>query len=354
MDKAHNTALTPVPVTWKKGWVMAEVQVAALGNAIVDVLAEVDDGFLDEHGIPKGGMVLIDTDKAHAITEAFGGGTAMVAGGSAGNTVACFASFGGSARFIGSVADDMLGNAYRESMREAGVIFDTPAKSGGLPSGRCLISVTPDAERSMATYLGIAGDIRAEDLHPGDIEDAQVFFIEGYHFESEQSRATCAEGARRAKDSGRFASMTLAHAGMVEAHKADLTAFLKERVDMVFANKVEAEALTGESDPLEAAMAMRSLCLWGAVTMSENGSYVFGPEGDIEKVEPVKPTQLVDSTGAGDAYAAGWIYGFTTNHPLKECGMLGALAAAEVISHVGARPEQPLRKLAQKKGLLGE
>lgn len=330
---------------------MAEVQVAALGNAIVDVLAEVNESFLEEHGIPKGGMILIDEDKAASILKGFGD-TVMVAGGSAGNSMACVRSFGGTARFIGSVADDELGAAYRKSMTDVGVVFETPAKRGGIPTGRCLISVTPDAERSMATFLGRAGDILEEDLRPGDVEDAQVFFIEGYHFEDERSRQTCEVAAQRAKMAGRFAAITLADAGMVGRHLQPLQDFLKRKIDMVFANAAEASALTGASDPMDAAKAMRDYCLWGSVTMSENGSLVFGPQGDIEHVEAYKPTQLVDTTGAGDAYAAGWIYGFTKCHPLKECGMLGSLAATEVISHKGARPEQSLQALARKKGLI--
>ncbi|MEM1381538.1 MAG: adenosine kinase [Pseudomonadota bacterium] len=330
---------------------MSEVQVAALGNAIVDVLAEVDDSFLEKHGIPRGGMILIDTEKAEEITAAFGE-TKVVAGGSAGNTMACMTSFGGTARFIGSVADDELGNAYRSSMRDTGVLFDTPAKTSGMPTGRCLISVTPDAERSMATYLGVAGDILIEDLQEGDVENAQVFFIEGYHFEDERSRATCAEAAHRAKGSGRFAAITLADAGMVGRHKEALRNFLLGTVDMVFANHAEASVLTGKDDAMEAATAMRELCLWGAITMSDKGSLVFGPQGDVEHVEAIQPTKLVDTTGAGDAYAAGWIYGFTKCHPLAECGMFGSLAASEVISHVGARPEQSLRTLAEKRGLI--
>lgn len=330
---------------------MPEVQVAALGNAIVDVLAEVDDAFIEAHGIPRGGMILIDTEKAEEITAAFPK-TVLIAGGSAGNTMACMASFGGTARFIGSIADDELGHAYRQSMQDAGVLFETPYKKDGLPTGRCLISVTPDAERSMATYLGAAGDILVEDLQEGDVENAQVFFIEGYHFEDERSRATCEVAAARAKANGRFAAITLADAGMVGRHLDPLRAFLKDKIDMVFANHAEASTLTGKDDPMEAAAAMRDLCLWGAVTMSEKGSLVFGPQGDIERIDPVKPAQLVDTTGAGDAYAAGWIYGFTACHPLNECGMLGSLAATEVISHKGARPEQSLRALAQKKGLI--
>ncbi|GGY51663.1 adenosine kinase [Parvularcula lutaonensis] len=331
---------------------MGEVQVAALGNAIVDVLGEVDDAFIDRYDIIRGGMALIDADRAAMLTDAFGATTHRVAGGSAGNSLACIASLGGSARFIGTVADDELGTTYRESMRSVGVKFDTPARKGDTPTGRCLIAVTPDAERSMQTFLGVAGDIRIEDLQPGDVEEAQVFFIEGYHFETEASRATCVEAANRAKDSGRFTAITLADSGMVQRHLEPLRQFISEKIDIVFANKDEAIELTGKSDPLEAAQAMRELSKWGVVTMSGDGSYVFGPEGEIEKVDAIAPEQLVDTTGAGDAYAAGWLYGFTKCMPLKECGRLGSLAASEVISHYGARPEKNLRELAEEHGFV--
>ncbi|NNU17286.1 adenosine kinase [Parvularcula sp. ZS-1/3] len=334
---------------------MADIQVAALGNAIVDVIAEVDEGFLAKFEVPKGGMILIDTEKAEAISHAEEfTDTVMVAGGSAGNTCACIASLGGTARFIGTVADDKHGNAYRESLRGTGVIFDTPNVTDGKPSGRCLISVTSDAERSMATYLGAAGDITPAAVLEGDFETAQICYLEGYNFEAPESREACREAARRAKKAGRFVAMTLSDSGMVERNFEPLVAFLKETVDMIFANHDEAKALTGHDDAMEAAKAMKAeFCLWGAVTMSEKGSMVFGPQGEIEHVDAIPPAQLVDTTGAGDAYAAGWLFGFTTCMDLKSCGKLGSLCASEVISHKGARPEVSLRKLAQEKGLLG-
>lgn len=331
---------------------MTDVQVAALGNAIVDVIAQVDDAFLDTYDIVRGGMVLIDTEKAERLTSAFGQETHRVAGGSAGNTLACLTSLGGSARFIGTVASDELGDVYRKSMTDVGVLFDTPAREGGEPTGRCLIAVTPDAERSMQTFLGTAGDIRIEDLQPGEVESAQVFFIEGYHFETEASRKTCEAAASRAKLNGRFTALTLADAGMVVRHLEPLRHFVKERIDIVFANLDEALKLTGKDTAEEAAAELRNYALWGAVTMSEKGSLVFGPQGDVEHVEAVPPAQLVDTTGAGDAYAAGWLFGFTNCYPLATCGALGSLAASEVISHYGARPEESLRKLALHKKLL--
>ncbi|MCQ8184075.1 adenosine kinase [Parvularcula maris] len=330
---------------------MADIQVAALGNAIVDVLADVDEAFLADHAIPKGGMVLIDTDKAREITSAFTD-TVRVAGGSAANTCACLASLGGTARFVGKVAKDELGDIYRKSLTDLGITFTTPAVTDALPSGRCLIAVTSDAERSMATYLGAAGELSPEDIQDGDFETAQICYLEGYNFEAPHARAACVEAASRAKKSGRFVAMTLSDAGMVQRQLEPLREFLKDTVDMVFANQDEAAMLTELDDPMEAATAMRGYGLWGAVTMSERGSLVFGPQGDIEKVDAIPPKQLVDTTGAGDAYAAGWLYGFTTCKPLQDCGRLGSLCAAEVISHMGPRPQVSLKELAQKKGLI--
>jgi sugar/nucleoside kinase (ribokinase family) len=350
MDKSGAPPLTGLFI--ERGFVMADIQVAALGNAIVDVLADVDEAFLADHAIPKGGMVLIDTEKARKITSAFTD-TVRVAGGSAANTCACLASLGGTARFVGKVAKDELGDIYRKSLTDLGITFTTPAVNDALPSGRCLIAVTSDAERSMATYLGAAGELSPEDIQDGDFETAQICYLEGYNFEAPHARAACVEAAKRAKRAGRFVAMTLSDAGMVERQLEPLRAFLKETVDMVFANEDEAAALTGMTDPMEAAVAMRGhYGLWGAVTMSERGSLVFGPQGEIEKVEAVAPKQLVDTTGAGDAYAAGWLYGFTTCKPLDQCGKLGSLCASEVISHMGPRPQISLRELAQKKGLI--
>jgi sugar/nucleoside kinase (ribokinase family) len=296
-------------------------------------------------------MMLIGTEQAERITLALGD-TVQVAGGSAANTCACLASLGGTARFVGKVADDELGAVYRKSLTDLGIAFTTPAMDDGLPSGRCLIAVTPDAERSMSTYLGAAGELHPDDIKDGDFETAQICYLEGYNFEAPDARAACVEAATRAKRSGRFVAMTLSDAGMVQRQLEPLKAFLKETVDMVFANKDEAAALTGLGDPMDAAEAMRGYGLWGAVTMSGDGSQVFGPQGGIEKVDALPPAQLADTTGAGDAYAAGWLYGFTTCLPIKRCGELGSLCASEVISYMGPRPRNSLKELAQKKGLL--
>ncbi|MEM7740061.1 MAG: adenosine kinase, partial [Pseudomonadota bacterium] len=186
---------------------MAEIQVAALGNAIVDVIAQVDDSFPEKHGIVRGGMMLIDTAQAEEITGAFSD-TVMVAGGSAGNTVACISSFGGQSRFVGKVADDELGSVYKESMTALGALFETPAHDSSVPTGRSLISVTPDAQRSMATFLGAAIHLSPDDLQEDEVEGAQVCYIEGYLFEGPVTRGACVEAASRAKGSGRFTAMT--------------------------------------------------------------------------------------------------------------------------------------------------
>ena len=330
---------------------MAEIQVAALGNAIVDVIAQVDDSFPEKHGIVRGGMMLIDTAQAEEITGAFSD-TVMVAGGSAGNTVACISSFGGKSRFIAKVADDDLGAVYRESMTALGAHFDTPSYDQGVPTGRSLISVTPDAQRSMATFLGAAVHLSPEDIQENEVEGAQVCYLEGYLFEGPVSRDACVEAAKRAKGSGRFTAITLADSGMVERQLSELKPFLAEQIDMIFANDDEAKMLTGEDNVEAAARAMQELSTWGVVTLGEKGSIVFGPEGDLIHIDAIPPSSLVDTTGAGDAYAAGFLFGFTTSAPLDVCGKLGSLAASEVISHVGARPEVSLKKLAAERGLL--
>ncbi|WP_031551244.1 adenosine kinase [Parvularcula oceani] len=327
-----------------------EIDVIAVGNAIVDVLGHTDDAFLAKHDVPKGGMVLIDTAKAEEITGALAA-TAEVAGGSAGNSVACLASLGGRARFVGKVGDDALGEVYRTSMREIGVAFDTGVHDS-IPTGRCLISVTPDAERSMATFLGAAGHVAPGDVAEDEIKSAAVTYLEGYLFESYDPRDAFAKASKAAREAGGKVALTLCDKGVVERQYDGLMAFLKEGVDLLFANEDEAMALT-KTDTVDAAVeALRGLVPFAAVTRSEHGSIVFGPDAEPEAVPAVMPEQLVDTTGAGDAYAGGFLYGFTRDWPLAKCAQLGSLAASEVISHMGPRPEKSLKALGKEAGLL--
>ncbi|MBB4659976.1 adenosine kinase [Parvularcula dongshanensis] len=326
------------------------VDVIAVGNAIVDVLGHTDDAFLTQHEVPKGGMILIDTAKAEEITGALKA-TAEVAGGSAGNSMACLASLGGRARFVGKVGDDDLGGVYRESMRAVGVAFDT-AVHASIPTGRCLIAVTADAERSMATFLGAAGHVGAEDVTDDAVSGAEVTYLEGYLFEGYDPREAFKRASKAARAAGRKVALTLCDTGVVERQMDELMAFLKEGVDLLFANEAEAMTLTGTTDVDAAVEALRGLVPFAAVTRSEQGSIVFGPDEAPQAVPAVAPEQLIDTTGAGDAYAGGFLYGFTRGRPLTDCAKLGSLAASEVISHMGPRPEKSLKALAEGAGLL--
>lgn len=326
--------------------------VIAIGNAIVDVLAPTDDGFLAEHDIPKGGMILIDTEKANAITAALDA-TDQVAGGSAGNSVACLASLGGQTGFIGKVADDALGAVYRQSMADIGVEMTTASIDNDVPTGRCLIAVTPDAERSMATFLGAAGHVSDKDVSADQIESAAITYFEGYLFEGPDPRSAFVKACAIARANGRKTALTLSDVGVVERNRAALLSFIGDHIDLLFANEEEARALFGtHDDAASLAAAMAELVDFGAVTRSENGSIVYGPDSTVQSVPAIAPAQLVDTTGAGDAYAGGFLYGFTRNMPLAQCATLGSTAASEVISHMGPRPEVSLKDLAAAKGLL--
>lgn len=329
-----------------------QFDVIAIGNAIVDVLAHTDDAFLKTHDIPKGGMVLIDTAKAAAITAALNP-TDQVAGGSAGNSVACLSSLGGQAGFIGKVADDALGEVYRASMRDIKVSMETASITNDTPTGRCLIAVTPDAERSMATFLGAAGHVSEHDVTAEQIANAGVTYFEGYLFEGPEPRSAFVKACDIARAAGRKTALTLSDVGVVQRNREALLSIIKGHVDILFANQEEARALFGDHASAEQeAEAMRELVDYGAVTRSEKGSLVYGPDSAVEEVPAIAPSRLVDTTGAGDAYAGGYLYGFTRGMPLRQCATLGSMAAAEVISHMGPRPEVSLQDLAKEKGLL--
>jgi len=327
------------------------LDVVGVGNAIVDVLAQAEDAFLATHGIPKGGMILIDETHAKRIYAAMAPGV-EVSGGSAANSIACIASLGGRGGFIGKVSKDNLGEIFRHDLRALGVVFDAPALDHGPGTGRCLINVTPDAQRSMTTYLGSAGLVSAADIDEDMIERASITFFEGYLFEQPVAREAFVKACRAAKRAGKRAALTLSDSSCVDRQHTALIAFTKAHVDVLLANEREAEALFGTSDTAVMIEKARSLCPLTAITMSERGSILVPRDGDVVAIEPVAPDRLVDTTGAGDAYAAGLLFGLSRNLPLQKSGALGSLAAAEVISHFGARPQTSLRKLAAEAGLL--
>ena len=329
-----------------------QFDVIAIGNAIVDLLAHVPDGFPEAHDVPRGGMVLIDSEKAAAMTRAMPG-SEQVAGGSAGNSMVCLSRLGGAGGFVGKVANGELGDAYRRSMEEAGVQFIAAPLDQGPPTGRCHIAVTADAERSMATYLGAAGEVSEADIDDDMIRRAEMVFFEGYLFDGELPRSAFEKAAAIAHKAGKRAALTLSDVGVVERNRDELIRILEKHVDLIFANEDEARALFGHHEtPAELAAEMAKLVPFGAITCSERGSIVYGPDQDATTVPAVAPVQLVDTTGAGDAYAGGFFYGFTRGKPLPSCATLGSVIASEVISHMGPRPVADIRQMAADRDLL--
>ncbi|MEO1014604.1 MAG: adenosine kinase [Pseudomonadota bacterium] len=326
------------------------LHVIGVGNAIVDVLAQSDEAFLKEHDIAKGGMTLIDEARATSIYAAMA--PAMeISGGSAANTIACVASFGGQGGFIGKVANDALGDIFEHDLKSLGVAFDTARLSGGPATARSLINVTPDAQRSMATFLGAAGEVGPTDVSPDFVASAAITYLEGYLFEQPGARDAFAKAGESARAAGRKLALTLSDGFVVDRNRDALLEFIPAHVDILFANAVEAEMLFDAApDAIDAAA--RDLCPLTAITMSEKGSRIVPREGASVAIEAVPPSALVDTTGAGDAYAAGVLYGLALGRPLDVAGRLGSLAASEVISHVGARPQTSLKALAVEAGLL--
>jgi sugar/nucleoside kinase (ribokinase family) len=324
------------------------LDVLAIGNAIVDVIAQADDGFLAAQGLDKGSMTLIGVEEAQRLYAAMGPGR-EVSGGSAANTAAGVAALGGKAGFIGQVADDQLGEVFSHDIRASGVEFDTPAIDNGVPTARCLVLVTPDAQRTMGTFLGAAQHLPAAALDPKQIEDAAILYLEGYLWDPETPRAAMEQAIGIARAAGRKVAFTLSDSFCIARHRDGFLALIDGGyVDILFANEAEIRELAGETD-LEAAVAsVAPKVPVLVVTRSERGALAIAGEERAEvAAEPVG--QVVDTTGAGDLFAAGFLTGLARGRPLGQCLRMGAIAAAEVISHYGARPEADLKALAEER-----
>jgi sugar/nucleoside kinase (ribokinase family) len=323
--------------------------VAAIGNAIVDVIAPADDDFLAREHLAKGSMALIDQARADALYGRMAAGVES-SGGSAGNTVAGVASLGGKAAFIGKVAADPLGKIFAHDMRGIGASFETAALTGGPATGRCLINVTPDGERTMCTFLGAAIELTAGDVTPAVIEGAKSLYLEGYLFDPPQARRAFAKAAGLARAAGRRIALSLSDAFVVERHRHALMAFIETQVDILFANETEVCALLETADFDTAAAAIGGRVRTAALTRGALGSLVLdGGASFVIAADPVD--KVVDTTGAGDQYAAGFLFGLAAGRPAEACGRLGSLAASEVISHYGPRPIVALKELAAARGL---
>lgn len=312
---------------------------------MVDVLAQVDEDFIKELNMTKGIMQLIDEARAVELYVAMKP-QAETGGGSAANTMSGFASFGGKGAFIGKVADDKIGEIFIKDLRDLGVHYDTQPLVVGPKTGRCLVMVTPDADRTMNTFLGAGVELRPSDIDPDLIASSAVTYLEGYLFDPPQAKNAFIKAGEIAHDAGHRISLTLSDPFCVERHREDFQALVENHVDILFANEEEIKALYQEDTFEAAAQIVAGKCEVAALTRSEKGSVIVS-EGE-QYIVDAQPTKLVDTTGAGDQYAAGFLYGFTQGMPLPKCGELGALAAAEVISHMGPRPEIPYNELLKK------
>ena len=317
--------------------------VVGLGNALVDVIAQTNDAFLEQQQLVKGSMALVDTDRAVALYGALQGGVEM-SGGSAANTMCGIASFGGRAAYIGKVADDALGDTFSSDMQAVGVDFKRPQGGNSVPTGRCIIAVTPDAQRTMNTFLGISSLLTPVDLDQRAIAAGAVLYLEGYLYDQPEAKIAFRAAAEIAHQHDRQVSLTLSDSFCVDRHRADFRALISDEIDILFGNEAELLALY-ETDTFEFAVTqLRQDCSIAAITRSELGSVVVTKDGVVEvAAQPVD--QVIDTTGAGDLYAAGFLYGYTRGMNLHTCATLGHIAAAEVISHVGPRPQIALSSL---------
>lgn len=325
----------------------AAFDVVGLGNAIVDVIAPADDAFIARHGLRKGGMTLADTDASEALHAAMGPATEM-SGGSAANTMAGIASLGSRPAFFGRVRDDRLGAVFTRDIEAIGVGYRTPPARNGDPTGRCLILVTPDAERTMQTCLGASAQFEPEDVDDAVVRNSAIVYLEGYLFDPPPARAAFYKAAEAAHAAGRKVALSLSDAFCVERHRAEIRDLVDGHIDILFANEEEIVSLYETRDFAGALDAVRGKCAIAALTRSEKGSVVAsGTEAFEVAAEPV--AAVVDTTGAGDLYAAGFLHGLSRGASLAECARTGGLCAAEIISHIGARPAVALRELVTQK-----
>jgi sugar/nucleoside kinase (ribokinase family) len=324
--------------------------VVGIGNAIVDIIGRCDDVFLHKHDLRKGFMRLVDAHEAERLYALLGPGTER-SGGSAANTIAGLASFGARSAFIGRVAEDQFGEVFAHDIRAIGVAFNTPPATSGAPTAVCIIFVTPDGERTMNTFLGASTELGPQEIDEALIKSAQVTYLEGYLFDKPDAKEAFRRAADIAAKAGRKTALSLSDAFCVDRHREDFRKLVQHGVDILFANEKEITALYEVNRFDDAVAAVRRDCEIAVLTRSELGSVIVTERTTID-IRPEPVPRVVDVTGAGDLYAAGFLFGLTRGLSLADCGRLGSLAAAEVIGHIGARPEQPLKELARAEGLI--
>jgi len=323
---------------------VVDLDVVGIGNALVDVLSRESEAFVTAQRLVKGAMQLVDEARASELYAAMGPAV-EVSGGSAANTIVGVASFGGRAHYVGKVRDDQLGEVFQHDLRSVGVGYSTSAATSGPATGRCLIVVTPDAQRTLTTYLGASVQLGPADVDKGVIERAAILYLEGYLFDPPEAQRAFHAAAGVAHAAGRKVALTLSDPFCVDRHRAAFRDLVERHVDILFANEAEIRALYEAADFDAALQQVRRHCAVAALTRSERGSVVVAGD-DVHVIDAHPVGAVVDTTGAGDLYAAGFMFGLSRGRSLETCGRLGSLAAAEVISHVGARPQTPLAQLA--------
>jgi sugar/nucleoside kinase (ribokinase family) len=313
----------------------AGLDILGIGNAILDIFARVEDGFLNEHGLVKGSMTLVDADQAHSLHTDMIPVTEM-SGGSVANSMAVASSLGARVAYIGKVRDDPPGDTFIRDTQAAGVRFQTKPTVSGAPTARCMVMVTPDSERTMCTYLGACADLGPEDIDVELVSTAAVSYLEGYLWDRPRAKEAFRLAMSVAHDAGRKVALTLSDSFCVERHRTEFLDLVHNHVDILFTNDDEARSLCQVSTVDEAIEQLRGECEVLAITRGEKGSFVVG-DGEIHEIA-AEPAAVVDTTGAGDAYAAGFLHGLTQGADLPTCGHLGSVAAAHIISQLGSRP----------------
>ncbi len=318
-------------------------EIVGIGNAIVDVLSHSDEEYLDRNGLVKGSMTLVDAERSEAIYQGMGRAV-EVSGGSAANTMAGAAALGARVAYVGKVHDDHLGHFFAHDIRAAGVRFDVPFAAEGAPTGRCMIMVTPDAHRTMATYLGASVDLAPDDIDRSMFASASVTYLEGYLWDPPKAKEAMRVAIAEAIAHDHTVALTLSDSFCVERHRDEFLDLLDNRLGLLFANEAEALALVGGDDVWDAVGRLQGRCPVIVVTRSDQGCLVITPDEVLDI--PAQPVdRIVDTTGAGDLFASGFLYGFVQGWSLTACARAGGVAAAEVISHFGARPETDLTQL---------
>ncbi|HEU5047620.1 MAG TPA: adenosine kinase [Rickettsiales bacterium] len=322
--------------------------ICGIGNAIVDILAHADEEFIREQNLLKGAMTMIDEERAEELYGLMEGTAKECSGGSAANTMAGIASLGGMPAFIGKVKQDGPGESFRYDMRTIGVHFDTPAQADGKATARCYIFVTPDAQRTMNTYIGACAELTEDDINDALVAHSKITYIEGYLWDTPNAKAAIRKALKVAHDYDRTVAFTLSDIFCVDRHRQDFIELIGSHINILFANENELKSLYQTDNFDRAAEMVRGKCDIAVLTRSEKGSLIVTKDNTIH-IEAGKDLDVVDSTGAGDLYASGFLHGFAQGMDLKACGEIATLCASEIIQQIGARPQRPLNQLIQHK-----